>query len=166
MAMRWLAGAVLTILISAAIAGGFFYWIYEAPRAIGPLAQDMIARFDPEVDNPDLREAVAAHVDPALPIEEQLPIFHANGFDCFIGPLEATGSQYLTCRRPIEGRRYCDQLFYYVYQTAEGAVVNSLVTVVHRGNNNRVLGRCTYRPFPEDEPIEPFPHDAQLSEAQ
>lgn len=164
--MRWLAGGVLTILIAAAIAGGYFYWLYEAPRYIGPLAQDLVAKFDPEVKNPDLREAFAAHVDPTLRIDEQLPIFHANGFDCFISPVEATGSQYLTCRRPIEGRRYCDQLFYYVYQTAEGAVVNSLATVVHRSNSDRVVGRCTYRPFPEDEPIKQYPHGTKLSAMQ
>lgn len=164
--MRWLAGGVLTILIAAAIAGGYFYWLYEAPRATGPLAQDLITNFDPEVKSPDLREAFAAHVDPARRIEEQLPILHANGFDCFISPVEATGSQYLTCRRPIEGRHYCDQLFYYAYQTAQGALVKSLATTIHRSTSERVLGRCTYQPFPEDEPIERYPHDAEVNGAQ
>ena len=164
--MRRLAGGVLVILVAAAVAGGYFYWLYEAPRATGPLSQDLVTRFDPEVKRPDLTQAFSAHVDPAMRIEQQLPILHANGFDCSISPVEATGSQYLSCRRPIEGRHYCDQLFYYVYQTAQGAVVKSLATTVHRSNSDRVLGRCTYQPFFEDELIERYPHDAQMSGAQ
>ncbi|SMQ86215.1 hypothetical protein SAMN06295905_3519 [Devosia lucknowensis] len=164
--MRWLAGCVLTILVAAAVAGGYFYWLHEAPRATGPLAQDLITSFDPDVRRPDLRAAFAAHVDPALNIEQQLLIFLANGFDCSISPVQATGSQYLTYRRPIEGRHYCDQLFYYVYQTAQGAIVESLATTVHRSDSERVLGRCTYEPFPDDGRIAPYPHDAQVGGTQ
>ncbi len=156
--MRWLAGSALALLICGALAGFYVYWTYEAPRASGPLVEDMIAGIDPETNDSDLREVVAAHIDPSIAIVEQQQFFHANGFDCFISPVEVTGSQYLICRRPIEGRHYCEQLFYYVYQTAEGEVVNRLATIIQGDNSDRVLGRCSYRPFPEDEPIERYPH--------
>lgn len=157
--MRWLAGSALAVLIVAALAGGYFYWFFEEPRAAGPLSQDLVARFDPGERNQGLSEAVAAHVNPAMNLAEQQTIFYANGFDCFISQVEVTGSQYLTCRRPIEGRHNCDHLFYYVYQTRGGDVVKRLATVLHRDNRDKVLGRCAYRPFPVDEPVERFPHD-------
>ncbi|MFN3500629.1 MAG: hypothetical protein ACK4ZJ_00060 [Allorhizobium sp.] len=40
-----------------------------------PLAQDMIARFNPESRSQDLGDAVAAHVDPALRIADQQRVF-------------------------------------------------------------------------------------------
>ena len=64
----------------------------------------------------------------------------------------------MKCHRPIEGRKFCDQLLYYVYQTATGENVHRLATVVRRDGRREMLGRCEYKPFPEGEPGVQLPH--------
>lgn len=159
MNLRRLAGGGLALLISAGVAGGYFYWVHEEPRAAGPLAQALVERFDPDERRPDLNDLFAAYVDPALPLTEQQTILQANGFDCFISQDRVNSSAYLSCRRPIEGRRYCDRHFYFNYQTAAGETIERLTTVQTTAARDAIFGRCPYEPFPADEDVLRFPHD-------
>lgn len=83
----------------------------------------------------------------------------ANGFDCFISPDRVNGSAYLSCRRPVEGRRYCDRHFYYSYQNATGETIERLTIVQTIDARDAILGRCSYEPFPDDEDVLRFPHN-------
>lgn len=144
MSARLLKPLLLALVLFAALAGGFFYWFYEGPRATGPLSQALLERFDPTERREVVNDVFAAHMNVGAPIVEQRAILESNGFDCIIGPSRAPGSQMLSCRRPVEGRRYCDQVNYFAYETAAGEIIESLGSTFRVRNQDRVLGRCPY----------------------
>ncbi|GEM_PF-1360864 len=137
--------AALVLVLSAALFGAYRYWFYEEPRATGLLAEAMMAAVDPEESRQIFNGIVADHVDVTAPVIEQITIFENNGFDCAISPVEETSAQMLNCRRPVDGRRYCDLLRYFAYETAEGAIIESLAHSFTIPSGDRHLGRCSYR---------------------
>ncbi|KAA0971841.1 hypothetical protein FPY71_01540 [Aureimonas fodinaquatilis] len=159
MNVRWLTGIISMVLLGASILGGYFFWFYEEPRAIGPLAQEMIEQFEPSTRDQEFNAVVDAYITPEMRIAERQKIFNANGFDCFIRPAGVVGSEVLACRRPIEGRRHCDRLIYYAYQTSSGEVIESLAVGSSVKARDRAFGRCPYNPFPDNEEMVRFPHN-------
>ena len=91
---------------------------------------------------------IAKHV--TAPVIQQMATLESNGFDCAISPVKETGAQMLECRRPIDGRRYCDLFRYFAYETADGAIIESLAHSFSIPSRDRQLGRCSYRaPTPQ-----------------
>nr|WP_314261630.1 hypothetical protein [uncultured Devosia sp.] len=151
MSARVLKPLLLALFLLAAAVGGFFYWFYEAPRASGPLSQALLERFDPSEGQQVVNDVLAAHMDVGAPVDEQRTTLESNGFDCATSLVHETGAQLLTCRRPIEGRRYCDSVRYVAYETAVGDIIQSLGATTRVSNRDRMLGRCSYTPpSPED----------------
>lgn len=142
---------MLALVIPATCVGGFFYWLYETPRASGPPSQALFERFDPTEGQQVVNDILAAHMDVTGAVAEQRTVLESNGFDCAISLVKETKAQMLTCRRPIEGRRYCDCINYLAYETASAAITQTLGVIAPVRNRNRVLGRCLYtEPSPED----------------
>jgi len=137
--------AALVLVLAAGTVGAYRYWFYEEPRATGPLAEAMLAAFDPRERQQVFNDIVAAHVDIAAPIIDQMAILNRNGFDCAISPVEETGAQMLNCRRPIDGRRYCDLFRYFAYETVAGEIIESLAHSYTIPPADRPLGHCAYR---------------------
>lgn len=106
----------------------------------------MLAAFDPEDRRQVFNDIVAAHVDIAAPVTEQLSTFENNGFDCAISPVPETGAKMLNCRRPVDGRRYCDLFRYLAYETADGEIIESLAHSFTIPSRERTLGHCSYQP--------------------
>lgn len=146
MPARILAFIVLLITIAAAGYGGYRYWLHEEPRAMGPLARALIERFDPDQNQQPLDDVIDAHIDPQAPIAERMAVLEENGFDCALRPAQVAGNEILSCRRPIEGQRYCDRIHYYAYQTAAGEIAESVASTYRVSEQDRSFGRCPYEP--------------------
>lgn len=138
----------LVLVGLAAMYGSYRYWVYEEPRATGPLAEELLARFDPDDRGQILDDVIDAHIDPAALLVERRATLEANGFDCVIRPALVAGSEIISCRRPIEGRHYCDRINYYAYQTAAGEIIESLASTFRVADSDKIFGRCPYGPPP------------------
>ena len=146
MRMRLLAVILPLFVVTAVAVAGYFYWLHEEPRATGSLAEALLARVDPDEGEQNLDEVANAFFGDQAPIAERRAILETNGFDCVISPANVAGSEILSCRRPIEGRHYCDRFNIYVYQTAAGEIVESLVSTYRVSQQDKILGRCPYNP--------------------
>ena len=144
--MRLLAVILPLFWVTVVAIAGYFYWLHEEPRATGPLADALLARFDPNEDGQILDAVANDFFGDQAPIADRRVILETSGFDCIIRPANVAGNEILSCRRPIEGRHYCDRFNFYAYQTAAGEVVESLVSTYRVAQRDRILGRCPYNP--------------------
>lgn len=130
----------------AALYGGWRFWFYEEPRPSGPLAAELLAHVAKGGDAADLTATIDAHIPRQTPLEARRAVLQRNGFDCAIRPARVPGSRELSCRRPIEGQRYCQRINYFAYQTGAGEIMESLAALYKVGGRDMVWGRCPYVP--------------------
>ena len=136
----------LMAVATAMIAVGYLYWHREEARATGPLAEALLAHFDPNEDEQILDDVANDFFGRQTSIADRRAILETEGFDCVIRPANIAGNEILSCQRPIEGRLYCDRFNFYAYQTAEGEVIESLMSTHRMAQQDRILGRCFYSP--------------------
>ncbi|WP_161391964.1 hypothetical protein [Croceibacterium xixiisoli] len=130
----------------AALYGGWRFWFHEEPRASGPLAAELLAHVAEGGDSGKLTATIDAHIPRQTPLDARLTVLERNGFDCAIRPARVAGSRELSCRRPVEGQRYCQRINYFAYQTGAGEILESLAALYKVSSRQMVWGRCPYEP--------------------
>ncbi len=129
----------------------FFYWLYEAPRASGPLSQLCSSGSIPPQASRWSTISLLRTWLLRVPLLSSAQCWRAMVSTAPSVLVKETEAQMLTCRRHIEGRRYCDRINYLAYETTSGAIIQSIGVIAPVSNRNRVLGRCLYtEPSPED----------------
>lgn len=137
---------LLALVLAAAALGVYRFWFYEEERAAGPMARDLVAAFVPSRRPQALDDVAARHIDPQADIVQRQSLLRENGFDCVIRPANVRGSRILSCRRPVDGSRYCHGFGYYAYETAAGEIIDNIAYSYSVDPQDRVLGRCRYDP--------------------
>ena len=143
-----LFGMGAALFVIAASVAGYLYWFHEEPRSSGALTEALLAHVDPNEPRQILDEVAASHFAAEAPITERQAILEENGFDCVIRPANIEGNEILSCRRPIEGTRYCNGFNFYAYQSAAGEIIESLMSAYRVPDQDKAWGRCPYGPPP------------------
>ena len=77
-----------------------------------------------------------------MTLSNRQSLLDENGFRCSVEPANVEGSHYLSCLRPTPGTGYCRGITYYAYETADGAIIETLGSAYDAGRDRDLLGQC------------------------
>jgi hypothetical protein len=137
--MRKTMMTVAVVAVAALGAVGLYLGTREEAVARGELSEALVAA---PSDASALTAVFSQYLPTDMTLSDRQSLLDENGFRCSVEPANVEGSHYLSCLRPTPGTGYCRGITYYAYETADGAIIETLGSAYNAGRDRDLLGQC------------------------